>query len=192
MPSFNLKGIKIGQYINTSGVISYNNQMSVGDAMAADISMNFAEGKLYAEGGLAEYLRKATGGNISIGVKYIPAAAQKILFGKTDKSRTVGEATVTGLLTKLTDVPNYVGIAFYADDQIDGATKYTCVYAYKALFGEPAMKFETYKDSLTFQTPTTTGVIMPDDSTAKNIIETATVDSEATAQAWVDLVLGIS
>lgn len=315
MPSFNLKGVKIGKYVNTSGTITYTNQVSAGDAMTADIEMSFAEGKLFAEGGLAEYLRRATGGKISLGVKYILAAAQKIMFGKTDKTRTVGPAsvkqvetataagtvstagnasvtvtsalfdapevvavpvelsddasaialairtalganenvaahytvggsgasvvltakveaandatlniaiadgtgegasvgvttaatsanttagvapggTITGLLSAMSDVPNYVGVAFYADDMIDGVTMYTCVFVYKSLFSDPAMKFKTYEEgNVIFNTPVTTGTIMPDDSAGRNIIEVAVASTEALAQAWVNLVLGIT
>ena len=315
MPSFNLKGVKIGKYVNSSGTITYTNQTSAGDAMTADVEMSFAEGKLFAEGGLAEYLRRATGGKISLGVKYILAAAQKIMFGKTEKTRMVGPAavkqvetataagtvstagnasvtvtsalfdaaevvdvpveldddasdialairtalaananvaadytvagtgasvvltakveaandttlniaiadgsgegasvgvttaatsanttagvapggTIAGLLSAMSDVPNYVGVAFYADDMIDGVTMYTCVFVYKSLFSDPAMKFKTYEEgNVTFNTPVTTGTIMPDDSTGRNIIEVAVATTEALAQAWVNTVLGIT
>ena len=65
MPSFDLRYIKVGKYDNTDGVISYSDVTTMGDAMNVNIQLRFAEGRLYAEGSLAEYLREATGGTIS-------------------------------------------------------------------------------------------------------------------------------
>ena len=69
MPQFDLRGIRIGEYINTSDVITYDTTKTIGEAMNVNLELRFAEGRLYAESTLAEYIRKATGGTISIGVK---------------------------------------------------------------------------------------------------------------------------
>lgn len=191
MPQFDLRGIRLGKYVNTSGTISYTDFASFGGAMGANLELTFAEGRLYAEGVLAEYLRLATGGTISIATKYIPSAAQKLLFGSSDKSRTVGSSTVTGLQETAKDSPNYVGVAFYAPDMVDGTEKFTCVFVSKALFGAPSMAFRTKEgNTITFATPTSTGEFMPDDSSAMAIREVAIVDSAADAVAWCKAVLG--
>lgn len=90
MPQFDLRGIKIAEYINTSGTISYDNAQSVGDAMNVNLDLRYAEGRLYAESTLAEYLRKATGGTISIGVKYIPEDAQKLMYAPEARAAPSG------------------------------------------------------------------------------------------------------
>lgn len=191
MPAFDLRGIRIGEYKNTGGTVSYTGHTSMGDAMNVNIELKYAEGRLYAESKLAEYMKLATGGTISVGVKYIPDAAQKILFGATEKSRTPGSSTaVKGLQFTTKDIGKYVGLACYAPDQIDGTTKYTCLFVSKVLFGPPAMVYQTKGDSITFQTPTTTGEFLADDSTAQVLIETASVATEAEAIAWTKLVLG--
>ena len=190
MPAFDLRHIYVAEYTNTSGTITYGTPQSAGDAMTANLELRFAEGRLYAESTLAEYIRKALGGTISLGVKYIPDAAQKLLFGRTDKSRTVGSATVTSLLTTAKDKPKAVGVAFYAPDMVDGVEKYTCVFASRALFGPPSMTYQTLNESITFQTPTTTGEFMADHSTAQNLFEVAVVDTEAEAIAWCAAVFG--
>lgn len=190
MPAFDLRHIYVAEYNNTSGVITYGTAQSAGDAMTANLELRFAEGRLYAESTLAEYIRKALGGTISLGVKYIPDAAQKLLFGRTDKSRTVGSATVTSLLTTAKDKPKAVGVAFYAPDMVDGVEKYTCVFASRALFGPPSMAYQTLNESITFQTPTTTGEFMADHSTEQNLFEVAVVDTEAEAIAWCAAVFG--
>lgn len=193
MPSFDLRGIKTAKYINTSGTISYDTIKSVGDAMSVNLEMRYAEGRLYAEGTLAEYMKLATGGSISIAVKYIPNDAQTVMFGSAASSTsiTVGETTktITGLKYGAKDIPNYVGIAFYAPDKIDGETKYSCVLIKKAMFGVPAMSYQTLGENIVFSTPTTTGEFMADDSSAQDMIVTGVCDTVAEAEAWIDAVL---
>lgn len=190
MPTFDLRGIRVGKYKNTSGAISYSDHVSVGDAMACNLELKFAEGRLYAEGKLAEYLKQAIGGSLSVGTKYIPDAAQSLMYGATEKTRTVNTKQIAGLQFSSKDVANYVGVAFYAPDRIDGVQKYTCVFVSKALFGPPAMAFKTKGQNIEFQTPTTTGEFLPDDSTGELLIETAVADSMEDAVAWCKLVLG--
>ena len=193
MPQFDLRGIKVAKYVNTNGTITYTDAQALGDAMTANLEMRFAEGRLYAESTLAEYMRKATGGTISVGVKYIKDAAQKLLFGSTEKTRSVtvsGSSTsVTGLVLGAKSTGNYVGIAFYAPDMVDGVEKYTCVFARKALFGPPSMALQTAGESIQFNTPTTSGEFLADDSAAQDLFEIAIVDDENEAKAWITAVL---
>lgn len=195
MPSFDLRYIKVGKYDNTDGVISYSDVTTMGDAMNINIQLRFAEGRLYAEGSLAEYLREATGGTISIGVKYIPFDAQKMMYGAREKSRNITAAgseapvAVKGLAFGTKDAANYVGVAFFAPDMIDGVRKYTCVLIHRSLFGPPAYNYVTKGDNLQFQTPTTTGEFLPAHNTDLDMMEVAIADTEALARAWVDAVL---
>lgn len=189
MPQFDLRGIKIAKYVNTSGTITYTDAQTLGDAMNVNMEVRVAEGRLYAESTLAEYMRKIVGGTISIGVKYIPTTAQKLMFGATDKSRTVGTTSVTSLVIGGADTPQYVGVAFYAPDMIDGALKYTAVKVAKSLFGQPSMSLQTAGESIQFNTPTVTGEFLADNSTEQEMIETAVCDTEAAAKAWVTAVL---
>ena len=199
MPQFDLRGIYAAKYVNTAGVITYTNPQKVGDAMTANLELRYAEGRLYAESALAEYLRKAVGGTISLGVKYIKSAAQKLMFGSADKSRVItytpagssstATASVEGLTIGAKTTGQYVGVAFYAPDMVDGVEKYTCVKISKALFGPPSMQLQTAGENIQFNTPTTSGEFMADDSTTQNLIEVAIADTEEQAIAWVAAVL---
>jgi hypothetical protein len=166
--------------------------------MTANIELRYAEGRLYAESTLAEYMRKAVGGTISLGVKYINAAAQQLMFGMRTKSRSItytpagGTETtisVSGLAIGGKDEGIYVGVAFYAPDMVDSAKKYTCVLVKKALFGPPSMSLQTTGQDIQFNTPTTSGEFLADDSTGQELLETAIVDDEAAAIAWVTAAL---
>jgi len=190
MPSFDLRGIRIAKYSAANKVVSYSEPRSVGDAMNCNIELRFAEGRLYAEGTLAEFIKAAIGGSISVGVKYIPQTAQTLMYGAAEKSRTVSTKAVKGLAFTGKDVANYVGVSFYAPDKIDGVTKYTCAFVAKALFGPPSLVYQTKGDSIVFNTPTTTGEFLADDTETQTLIETAVCDSVEEAVAWTKAVLG--
>ena len=193
MPTFDLRGIKIGKYINTDGTITYDTPVSMGDAMSVELNLTAAEGRLYAESRLAEYKKLITGGTASVGVKYITDAAQKLLFGMSENTRNVGtNASQKSLKATAKDIAKYVGMGFYAPDAIDGTDKYTAVFVYKVLFGAPSYVYATKGDGITFQTPTTTGEFLADDSEDKNIMETATLESETDAIAWINKCFGAS
>ena len=81
-------------------------------------------------------------------------------------------------------------MGFYAPDMIDGANKFTAVFVYKVLFGPPSRAFKTKDNTITFQTPTTTGEFLGDDSAANNLFEVAVLDSEADAKSWINLCFG--
>lgn len=197
MPQFDLRGIHVAEYNNNAGEISYTNRMKMGDAMSVNLELRIAEGRLYAESSLAEYMRKVVGGTISVGVKYIPEAVQQMLFGKAEKSRSIkyndgaGEKTVTAksLVTGGKSQSKYVGVSFYAPDQIDGATKYTAVKIARALFGEPSMSLTTANENIVFNTPTTSGEFLADNSSELEMKEVAILDTEAAAIAWCEAVL---
>lgn len=193
MPTFDLRGIKIGKYINTEGTITYETPVSMGDAMSVELNLTAAEGRLYAESRLAEYKKLITGGTASVGVKYITDAAQKLLFGMSENTRNVGTNTSQkSLKATAKDIAKYVGMGFYAPDAIDGTDKYTAVFVYKVLFGAPGYVYATKGDSITFQTPTTTGEFLADDSEDKNIMEIAILASESDAVAWINKCFGAS
>lgn len=194
MAKYDLRYIQCAKYVNTDGVITFENKQKVGDSMTADIELRFAEGRLYAESTLAEYIRKCTGGTISLGVKYILQAAQKLMFGLTEKTRSItpqgGTATsVKSLVTKRSTVGAYVGVSFYTPALYEGVEKYDCIFVGKCMFGEPSETNQTAGENIQFQTPVTNGEFLADDSEDGQIKEICTVDSEALARAWCDAVL---
>ena len=194
MPQFGLRGIKVAKYVNTNGVISYTDRQEVGKAMQANFELRRAEGRLYAEDGLAEYMTSATGGTVSLGVAYIKDAAQKLMFGMTDKTRSVtptgGSTTsVTGLALSAKSEGVYVGLGFYCPAMKDGEKVFWCCRIAKALFGPPSMSLRTKGENIVFNTPTTNGEMLMDDSDNSLLYESAYVDAEATAIAWVDAAL---
>ncbi len=187
MPAFDLRYLQVAEYKKKSGGgTEYGTAVSMGDAMTVALDMRFAEGRLYAESALAEYMKKATGGTATAGVKYIPLDAQKLMFRAYEKQRTVSGSAVKSVTYGKPSTGQYVGWSFYMPDMIDGAEKFTAVFVRKVLFGPPATNGQTLGDSITFQTPTTTGEFLVDD--LGDLLEVATLDTEAEAKAWCDAV----
>lgn len=189
MPSFDLRYIQCAPYQCTDKNVTYGAKQKVGDAMSVDITLTFAEGRLYAEGKLSEFMKEVTGGTISMAVKDILKEAQKTMFGVKDKQRTISEKPVSGLVYSAKDTASYVGISFYCKDMVDNVAKFTCILIIKSLFGPPAMSKQTKGQNITFSTPTTTGEFLPSDADAQELFELATVVSEDEAIAWCDAVL---
>ena len=200
MPQFDLLGMQLAEYSESNGAVTYGTPMSAGDAMRCNLELKFAEGRLYAEGALAEYLREAIGGTVSIGVKYIPAAAQQLMYGLVEKARSLtytpksGGAqvtkTATSLVTTADSTGHYVGFACFAPDMIDKVKKYTCFFIPCALFGQPSYSLETKGESIRFATPTTTGEFLKDGSASGVIQEIYIADDENEARAWCAAVFG--
>ena len=196
MAQYDLRDIKVAKYVNNNGTVTYTGATKAGDAMAIDLEMRNAEGRLYAESALAEYMRKAVGGTISMGVKFLSDAVQTLLFGASAKSRSityqVGTTEVTesvaGVAYGANTTANYVGVACYSPCMRDGVPKYLCLFIPKTMFGPPSMTLRTCGQDINFQTPTTSGEFLASDASDKELFEMVTVDSEAAAKAWVDAV----
>ena len=188
MPQFDLRYIQAAPYAydETTNKVSYANKTKIGDAMRANLELKFAEGRIYAEGRLAEYMKLATGGTASLAVSRILPEAQRLLYGATESTRV---ATHPGMKFTAKDVASYVGVSFFAPDQIGGKTKYTCMFVAKALFGPPSFDYKTKDQNLTFGTPTTTGEFLASDDDEELLIDTATVDTMDEAKKWCDAVL---
>lgn len=180
MPTIDLRNIQIAELKDNA----YGTPMTIGDAMSCNLQLRFAEGRLHAESSLAEFIKKCIGGSISIGSKYIPFVAQKVMYGHKDKVRSIGNKEVTGLLVSGNDVGSYVGVSFYAPDMIDNVEKYTCVFVHKAMFGAPSRNYQTMGENIVFQTPTTTGEFLAKTKEGKELMEAAICDSVEDAIAW--------
>lgn len=200
MPQYGLKNIYAAPYNLEGNTVSYGAPVKVGDAMAAQIEPETVEASLYAEDAKAEYLRLMVGGTISLGVKYILAAAQTLLLGTRADSHSIsytpsgGSApttkAITGQKIGANDAGNYVGIAFYSPDLRDTIKKYFCLFIRKCLFGPPSLNLQTKGRNIQFATPTISGQFLATDEEDQDFYAWALADSEAEAKAWVQAVFG--
>lgn len=141
MPAYDLRHIQAAKYTksDSGNTVTYSDVTKVGDAMTANFELRNAEGRLYAESSLAEYMRKATGGTISLGVKYITEAAQVLLYKAVKTTRSVKTKSISVVRYGKTSTSQYVGVSFYAPDMIDGVEKFTCISSAVRSSDRPAM-----------------------------------------------------
>lgn len=201
MPQFGLRGATVAQYNNNDGAVTYGNPIGAGCAITVNLELTFAEARLYACDSLAEYLREVTGGNITFGAKLFPQEAQLLMFGSKTKTRSVKYTpeggtqttkTVTSVATTANDDPSYVGFGCYAPDMVNGVRKYTAFFVPKVKFSTPSTVLQTKGESITFQTPQTTGAFLQSDASDKVIQEIAICDDEEQAKAWITAAFGAS
>lgn len=194
MPTIGFRGAFVAP-LNAN--TTYGTPISTGCPMTANLELRFAEGRLYACDSLAEYIREVIGGTVTFGAKYFPTAAQLTMFGASTKDRdvTIVKAdgteetkTITSVVVSANNRAGYVGFAGFAPDVIDGVNKFTAFFVPKVKFSQPNMNLQTKQDNITFQTPTTTGEFLPDDTTGRVVQEVAICDTEEEARAWCQAV----
>ena len=98
----------------------------------------------------------------------LSTVAAKLLGARVDQNGALVNST--------DDIAPYVAVGFRAKKP-NG--KYRYFWLYRVKFGVPSTNLATKGESITFQTPTTTGRFLPDDTTGHVIQETAICDSWA-------------
>lgn len=142
---------------NAGAKPTYGTGILIGKATKADITINTAEGKLYADDALAEYDSKFQSGTVTFGVDELTPTKKAALFGYTlDAS---GGTTV--LKKGATDVAPHGGFGYYKTKKIDGVRKYEVKWMYDVVFRETNDNAETANENVNFQTPEISGEILP-------------------------------
>ena len=136
---------------------TYSTGILLGKATKADITINTAEGKLYADDSLAEYDTKFQSGSVALGVDELTPAKKAALFGYTVDS-TSGK---TVLKKGASDTAPHGGFGYYKTKKIDGVKKYEVKWMYDVVFRETNDNAETVNENINFQTVEVTGEILP-------------------------------
>lgn len=161
----------------------------LGKAIKADITLNFAEGSLYADDALAEYATKFQNGTITSGYDELtPQKYADILGYRLDAT---GGSTILRKGAK--DKAPYCGYGYFKTKMIDGVTKFQAKVFYKVMFRENGDNAETAAENINFQTLELGATILPvigfneDDYCEEQIFTT-----ESAAITYLHSVLGIT
>ena len=114
------------------------------------MTVELAEGELYADDALSEKVSEFKSGKLSLGVDDIGTATAAALTGVSVDSNNV-------VVSASEDGGNPVAIGFRAKKS-NGKYKYYWLYRVK--FGVPATNLATKGDSITFSTPTIEGTVL--------------------------------
>lgn len=161
----------------------------VAKMMKVDLSPTLAEAILYGDDGEAEAIKEFGGATLSVGVTYISDDAQKLLYGHTTAQETLTvdsqQVPVDVIKSKSGDAGETVGFGFYAPCMRDHVKKFRAFWFPCVVFGEPGLSLTTKGNTITFNTPTTTGTVMVDDQDDSNWKDEITVADAKTAIAWL-------
>lgn len=190
MASISLRYPVYAKLTETATEASYSGGAVIAKAIKADISIELAEGKLYADDVVSESDKEFKQGTIALNIDDLPDSVRVDFYGHTLEPAGIEAApTVQMVVSKGDDEGDYVGVGFYGKKKVKGAIKWRAVWLTKVLFGEPNENLETKGENISYQTPTTEGTIMLDvTGTWKKDV---TVDTEALAKAWLNAQAGI-
>lgn len=191
MPQIGLRYPIYAPLTETATTATYTGGAVIGEAIKADISIELAEGRLYANDAVSEADKEFKQGKIVLNVNDLGDSVKVDFYGHTQEAAGITEdPTVQMLVAKGSDSGKYVGVGFYGKKKLKGVVRWRAIWFTKVLFGVPNETLETKGESITYQTPTTEGIIMLDVTGAWK--KEVTVDTEAKAKAWLNGLAGIA
>ena len=173
-----------------AGTFTYGTGKVVAKAIRVEMNLNIADAPLYADDDIAERVREFVDGDISFTPDDIDDETKAEWLGSEIVEETVGTDTVDVLVSNTEDLPGYHGFGFIIPKVKNNVRKYRAVLFTKVQFAEPNETAETKGQSINWQTPAITGKIMR--RIDGNWKEEITVDSLATAKAWLASKLNIA
>jgi len=172
-----------------NGNYTYGTGKVVAKAIKVEMSLNIADAPLYADDGIAERVREFVDGDINFTPDDLDDTTKAEWLGSELEDETVDTTNVKVLKSNTEDLPGYYGFGFIVQKVKNNARKYRAVLFTKVQFAEPNETAETKGQNINWQTPAITGKIMR--RIDGNWKEETTVDSLATAKAWLNKKLNI-
>ena len=136
--------------LSANGYESYGTPVQLAKAISASLTVELAEGTLYADDALSEKVSEFKSGKLSLGVDDIGIQAARILTGATVDQNGV-------LVSSTEDTPMPVAIGFRAKKS---DCTYRYYWLYKVLFSVPGAELNKKGDSISFSTSKIEGTIM--------------------------------
>ena len=172
-----------------AGTFTYGTGKVVAKAIRVEMNLNIADAPLYADDDIAERVREFVDGDINFTPDDLDDTTKAEWLGSELEDETVDTTTVKVLKSNTEDLPGYHGFGFIIPKVKNNVRKYRAVLFTKVQFAEPNETAETKGQNINWQTPAITGKIMR--RVDGNWKEETTVDSLATAKAWLAQKLNI-
>lgn len=184
-------------YSETGGVVSYSDGAVMGKATEANITIETTEdNNLYGDNGLAETDRRFANGTLTLSTTDLSQTVSAAILGLKEEAVTgiegVTDTSVKEIIYDDRQVTPYLGVGFIIKKKVNGVDKWRGVVLPKVMFSVPEDAATTQGESIEWQTPELTGVIMRDDSPTHVWKKEATFTTEAQADAYIKARLGIT
>lgn len=169
---------------------TYGTGFVVGKAIKSDITISTADGTLYADDAVAEYASQFQSGTISFECDDISDNNRCTMFGYTTVAASGGKSGVK--MGALDEAP-HGGFGYYKTKIKNGTKFYVGKWFYNTIFHETADNAETKKDSITFQTISIEGKILPVVGFGNDTYcEECTASTESEVVTWLNTKAGIA
>lgn len=175
MATVGLKDLYMATITETGGVETFGTPERLAKAIKAEISVEVAEGVLYADDAVDEIVKEFVKGSIKLTVNDLEPQKVAAILGQTvddDKVIYGGE----------TDEPPYIALGFRAKKPSGG--KYRYLWLYKTKFKIPNESFETKGDGINFITPELEGEFIKRESDGRWKADYTGLPTDTVAAGW--------
>lgn len=191
MAKIDMRYVKAAKYTNTSGAESYSQGMDIGDAIEANINLEYDTAALYSNGVKSEGDNAVIGGTVTFGVDEIEDAGRALLFGHTYTAATTGETpTPQSLEAKFGDTSGEVGFGFCAVEVKHKVKRFYAIFFPRVQFTSSGDAFKTRGKTTEFQTPKASGELL--EPVTQLCYKKTKHDSVAAALTWLNTQLNIT
>lgn len=182
-------------YHNAGTTITYSDYGVLGKAVEFSLELNDGSSNiLYADNGPAESDNQFSGGTLNFTTDdLLPAAVSKITgvaLTAVTNSGIVDTTTPKEMIFDDDQVIPYCGVGIIVKKKQGGAIKWVGVVFPKVQFSNPGLSATTQGESIEWNTPEISAIILRDDSTKHSWYRASTpLDSEADAAAYIGGIL---
>lgn len=164
---------------------TYDDIITVGKIITANLTLTFANGKLYGDDALIEEVNEFSSGAIELGVDDMTDEVLGAVYGCDVDTTEANKATVT---YNVNDVPPFGGFGYVRKFIKNNVPRFVGYYYPKvrAVLGNESTS--TKGESITWQTPTTTLTVFT--ANTGDWRKQHTEETEEAAKAWVEQMLG--
>lgn len=183
-------------YANSGNTVTYSAGGVLAKAVEFSAEIESAEdNNLYADNTIAETDRSFSSGTLTITTDDLTQTASAAILGLTPVA-----VSITGLTTEdptelvygeAQTIP-YLGFGVIIKKKVSNAYKYRAVVFTKIMFSVPSDAATTQGETIEWQTPELSAVILRDDTASHNWKRESTMDTEADAEAYIKNCLNIS
>lgn len=153
MAYYGLRYPMIASYNRNTG--AYSNGFVCGKAVSVEVNPEYSEGSLYGDNEQVEYEKVFKNASVTLGTTTLPIEAASVVFGHTVNDNST-------IIKKTTDESHYVGLGIVVDEVINGTKQYCAMIVTCVQFAESGESFTTKGDSITFATPSISGLAIGD------------------------------
>jgi phi13 family phage major tail protein len=175
MATVGLRDLFVAPVTETDGAEVYGTIKRLAKAIKAEMSVEVAEGLLYADDGVDDTVKEFVKGALKLNVNDLEPEDVAMLLGQhIDENKVI--------IAGETDDPPYFAVAFRAKKSKGGRYRY--LWLYKVKFKIPNENFETKGDAITFVTPEIEGDFIKRDSDGNWKADFTGVPTDPVAVSW--------